>query len=109
MRAAAEVITRNCTLDDGCLVFAVTADGTRDRHDFVGLTSVKSSRGCLGFSSGFGLLFSFVREVKLFTAAEDNGIELLLDFAQQPRRVDAWKIPVDMLVDDFDERKKFSH
>ena len=40
---------------------------------------------------------------------DDNGIELLLNFPQQSRWVDARKIPVDMLLYDIDERQKFSH
>ena len=39
---------------------------------------------------------------------DDNGIELLLNFPQQSRWVDAWKIPIDMLIHDLDERQKFS-
>ncbi len=35
--------------------------------------------------------------------ARNNGIQLLLDFAKDTRRVDSRKIPVDMLIDNFDE------
>jgi hypothetical protein len=41
--------------------------------------------------------------------ANDDGIQLLLDFAEQARRVDARKVPVDVFVDDLDERQKLSH
>jgi len=34
----------------------------------------------------------------------NNGIELLLHFPQKTRRVDPREIPVDVLVNDFDER-----
>jgi len=41
--------------------------------------------------------------------AEDNGIQFLLYLAQQERRIDSRKVPVDMLVDDFHERQKLSN
>ena len=41
--------------------------------------------------------------------ANDDGIQLLLDFAKQARRVDARKVPVDVFVNNLDERQKLSH
>jgi hypothetical protein len=37
-----------------------------------------------------------------------HGIQLLLDFAQDAWRVNSWKVAVNVLVDDFDQRQKFS-
>ena len=36
-----------------------------------------------------------------------DSIQFLLDFAQNARRADSGEVPVDVFVDDFDERKKF--
>ena len=39
----------------------------------------------------------------------DDGIEFLLDFTQYARRADPGEIPVDVLVNDFNERQKLCH
>jgi hypothetical protein len=36
-----------------------------------------------------------------------DGIQLLLDLAQNAWRVDSWEVPVNVLVDDFHQRQKF--
>jgi len=41
--------------------------------------------------------------------ADDDVIQLLLDIPQQPRRVDAREVPIDLFIDDLDERQKLSH
>ena len=41
--------------------------------------------------------------------ADDDVIQLLLDIPQHPRRVDARKVPIDVFVDDLNERPKLSH
>ena len=40
----------------------------------------------------------------LFAVTGDNRIEFLLNFTEDARRIDAGKIPVDMLVHNLDER-----
>ena len=39
----------------------------------------------------------------------NNGIEFLLNFPQKPRWIHAWKIPVNVLVNDLDQRQKLGH
>jgi len=41
--------------------------------------------------------------------ANDDGIQLLLDFGKQARRIDARKVPIDVFVNNLDERQKLSH
>jgi hypothetical protein len=53
----------------------------------------------------FGLDFAF----EFFAMAQDDVIELLLDFTQEPRRVNAGKVAIDVLIDDFDKREKLSN
>lgn len=43
------------------------------------------------------------RLADIFTMINDDGVEFLLDFSQQAWRIDAGKIPVYMLVNDFDQ------
>ena len=38
--------------------------------------------------------------------AHNDGIQLLLDFAKDTRRADSRKVPVYMLIDNFDECKQ---
>ena len=63
----------------------------------------------LTLSRRFSFLFRLIRDAEVLAMLDDNGIELLLNFPQQSRWVDARKIPVDMLLHDIDERQKFSH
>ena len=35
------------------------------------------------------------------------GIKFLLDLPKDARRVDSWEVPVDVLIDNFNECKKF--
>ena len=45
--------------------------------------------------------------VNFLSMVGNYGIQFLLDLAQDARWVDSWKVPVDVLVDDFNQRKKF--
>ena len=47
--------------------------------------------------------------VDFLAVAHDNRIELLLDLTQYPWRIHSWEIPFNMLVNNLDQRKKFSH
>ena len=41
--------------------------------------------------------------------AHDDGIKLLLNLTEHPWRIHSREIPVDMLVNNLDQRKKLSH
>ena len=70
-------------------------------------------RGCdskdLPFFRSFPFLQGSSTYVQFLAVLDNDGIEFLLDFPQKARRIDARKITVDMLVNDFDESHKFSH
>ena len=58
------------------------------------------------FAGGLRLFGGFYRGIYFFAVTHDHGVQLLLDFPQNARRIDAWEIPVDMLIDDFHEGKQ---
>lgn len=55
-------------------------------------------------SGRFSFLSGLYSGIELFPVPSNNGIELLLDFPQKARGIDAREVPIHVLVNDFDER-----
>jgi hypothetical protein len=66
-----------------------------------------SAAGVLALLGGLYLLYGFYSGIEFSSVAQNDGVQLLLDLAQQSRRVDSREIAVDMLVNDFDQGKYF--